>query len=304
MKRIASLILMLSIGYTAFAQYQIGLIPRISPDRSISQKVGYTEIEVSYGSPAVKNRQIWGALVPYDQVWRAGANSATTVGLSSDVKIGNMTVDSGRYSLFVIPREDQKWTVVFNRISDQWGAFRYKEEEDALRIEVVPRRNHVHTERLTYTISQLGHQYGSIVLRWEYVEIEIPFETNYLDEFIAAVESEENEQEEYIRWIVYVQGAEHLQALNSSLEVANDWINQAEITMEQTSEWNAQFSPREYVKWHLYWTKAKILASRQAFPAAIKYVGKLKNLTNQTFYERQNEEEGIDSSSTSWMKQE
>ena len=80
-------LLFLFLGDLANGQYQIGIIPRTSPDKSVSQKVGYTQIDINYGSPAVNNRIIWGELEPYNEVWRAGANDATTIEFDADVMI-------------------------------------------------------------------------------------------------------------------------------------------------------------------------------------------------------------------------
>lgn len=286
------------------AQYQIGLVPRTSPDKAIFQKIGFTEVEITYGSPAVKNRQIWGNVVPYNEVWRAGANNATTIEFGSEIIINNMPLDSGKYAFFIIPKEENKWTVIFNKIHKQWGAFQYNEEEDALRIDVIPRRKIYPTENLTYAINQLGYQYGSIILNWGEIEIEVPFETKYLEKFQQDVETKVNQQPEHLKWIVYLQGAEHLEQIGLNQDVALSWINQAEKIMNatSTSEWNQQFYPRDYIKGHLYWIKAKLLADDRNFLEAINYVEMLKKIENKMFYNRKNEKEGINILSNNWKK--
>ena len=268
MKTFTTTLFLLFISQIVFGQYQIGLVPRVSPDKAVYQKIGYTEVKIDYGSPAVKNRQIWGDLVSYDKVWRAGANNATTVEFNSEVSINNMPLDSGKYALFMIPKENDKWTVIFNKTHKQWGAFKYNEEEDALRVDILPKRNPYPTENLNYTINQVGYKYGSILLQWEYLEIEIPFETNYLKQFEQEVESRADQQPDYIKWIVYLQGAEHLLQIQSNERLAMSWMNQAEELMNATSEWNDQFYPRAYIKGHLYWTKAKLLAQKAQFKAS------------------------------------
>ena len=282
------------------AQYQIGLVPRSSPDKAVYQKVGYTGIEIKYGSPAVNERQIWGSLVPYNKVWRAGANNATTIEFSTPVAINSTTLDSGRYALFIIPKDNSRWTVIFNKTSEQWGAFRYDSKEDAVRLEVSPRRRAFPCENLTYSIEQLGFQYGSIKLCWEYLELEIPFETNYLESFAKEVESRAHIQPEYIKWIVFIQGAEHLEQINMNAGLAAKWIDKAESLMNSTSEWNAQFYPREYVVGHLYWTKAKILAGNQMYSEAVNYIEKMKSLENLIYYERKKDTENIDMLLEEW----
>ncbi len=294
MNKFTLTLVLLFFSQIVFGQYQIGLIPRVSPDKAVYQKIGYTDLKVNYGSPSVKNRQIWGELVQYGKVWRAGANNATTVEFSSRITINKMPLDSGKYALFIIPKENDKWTIIFNKTHKQWGAFKYNEDEDALRIDIIPRRNSHQTENLTYSINQVGYKFGSIVLNWEYLEIEIPFETNYLEQFEQEVESRANKQPQHIKWIVYLQGAEHLLQINSNDSLAISWVNQAEKIMDSTSEWNEQFYPRDYIKGHLYWTKAKILAQNDDFKKAVEYAKKVKTLENTIFYDRKNEEETID----------
>jgi len=282
------------------AQYQIGIIPRVSPDKMVYQKIGYTEVEIQYGSPAVNDRPIWGALVPYNKVWRAGANSATTVEFKSPVTIGGKTLDSGKYAFFIIPKENDTWTAIFNKVSKQWGAFRYNEEEDALRLDIRPRTTNLKTENLSYTINQTGFKHGSIVLAWDFLEIEIPFETNYLAAFEQEIRIRVNAQPEYIKWIPYLQGAEHLEQIKDNLTLGKTWLTKAEEIMHATQEWNEQFYPRPYVEGHLYWIKAKVLAWEESYAEAIEYVEKLRNMESPIYYEKKGESEEIDLYYNAW----
>jgi len=149
---------------------------RLSPKAEIMQVVGFTEVRISYSRPAVKNREIWGKLVPYNTVWRAGANEATKVTFSSDVIIEGKSLKAGSYSFFTIPNKSE-WTIIFNRVADQWGAFQYNESEDALRIKVKPKKsNHFH-EWLTYEITKTDDYSAVISLSWEKLKIEFKIET-------------------------------------------------------------------------------------------------------------------------------
>ncbi|MDW3647149.1 MAG: DUF2911 domain-containing protein [Bacteroidia bacterium] len=295
------LLLSLSIQ-TLFAQYQIGIIPRQSPDKMIYQKIGYTEVEIRYGSPAVKDRQIWGGLVPYGEVWRAGANYATSIRFGSPVIINGTKLDSGSYAFFLIPRENDSWTAILNKVSRQWGAFSYDPAEDALRLEIRGRTSPFKTEFLSYTISQTGFKFGSILLAWEFMEIEVAFETNYLAAFEQEIESRAEKQPDYIKWIPYLQGAEHLVEIEEELPKARIWIDKAEKIMLANEEWNEQFYPRSYVEGHLYWIKAQILAHEEKYADALAYVEKLKNLSQGEFYNKKNESEGIDTSYQLWKE--
>ena len=302
MNKFISTLLLLFTLQTVYGQYQIGLIPRVSPDKAVYQKVGYTEIEIKYGSPSVNGRKLWGALVPYDKVWRAGANNATTIEFSTEVTIEGLTLDSGKYSFFVIPKEKGKWTVIFNKTHKQWGAFKYDESEDALRVDVMARKTNFGSDNLIYSIDQINYQQGNIRLQWDSLAIVMPFKTNYLKKFEQEVETRAGKQEEYIKWVVYVQGADHLLQIGSKQELAMSWINLAEKTMDATFKWNEQFYPRDYIKGHLYWVKAQLLAYNQDYTKADAYVNKLKSLDNTIFYDRKNLKEGIDTALNSWKE--
>ena len=108
---------------------------RLSPKAEVMQTVGFTDVRIVYSRPGVKGRTIWGKLVPYDAVWRAGANEATKITFSTDVTIEGKKLKKGAYSFFAIPGKND-WTLIFNKVADQWGAFEYNESEDALRVKV------------------------------------------------------------------------------------------------------------------------------------------------------------------------
>lgn len=124
-------------------------------------------IIVEYGRPKVKGREIWGGLVPYGKVWRTGADEATTIRLSKDAEVAGELLPAGRYGLFTIPGEE-RWTIVFNRVADQWGAFGYDDSEDVLRVEVEPRAAE-HVEEMEFVIED-----SELVLRW--AELAVPIE--------------------------------------------------------------------------------------------------------------------------------
>jgi len=144
---------------------------RISPKASVIQTVGFTDIRIDYNRPGVKERIIWGGLVPYNKVWRAGANEATKFTFSTDVKINGKTLRAGSYSFFVIPTKEN-WTVIFNRVADQWGAFEYNEAEDALRFEITPDEGNMQ-EWLAYTITKTSDNSAIVRLEWE--KLNVPF---------------------------------------------------------------------------------------------------------------------------------
>jgi hypothetical protein len=145
--------------------------PRISPKAGIMQIVNLTEINISYSRPGVKGRTIWGELVPYNKVWRAGADEATKFRFSTDVIIEGKKLSAGSYSFFAIPQKEE-WTLIFNKTADQWGAFEYNESEDALRFTVKPKSG-AFTEWLSYTFTDMSPNSAVINLNWE--KLVIPF---------------------------------------------------------------------------------------------------------------------------------
>ena len=139
-----------------------------SPAATATGKIGTTDVTVNYSSPGVKGRRIFGGLEPYGKVWRAGANEATTVEFGKAVMVEGKTLPAGKYGFFLIPTESGQWTVIFNKVSNQWGAYKYDEKQDALRVLVTPRKTAAPTERLVYEVKPTG-----LVLRWENVELPV-----------------------------------------------------------------------------------------------------------------------------------
>lgn len=145
--------------------------PQSSPEAKIMQVVGITKISISYHRPGVKERTIWGDLVPYDQVWRAGANENTTIHFSSAVQIEGKKLAAGKYGLHMIPTENE-WTIIFSTVNTAWGSFSYDEAEDALRVAVKPEAAPFE-ERLSYHFENPTNQSVTIALNWE--KLRIPF---------------------------------------------------------------------------------------------------------------------------------
>lgn len=138
-----------------------------SPRKKASGKIDGVAIHVDYGAPSVNGRVIWGELVPYDKVWRAGANENTTVTFSKEVTIINNTVPAGKYGLFIIPSEEGEWTVVFSKKNDAWGSNGYDEKNDQLRFKVRATKIPNSTEQMTFTVDNdngIMFDWGKILL--------------------------------------------------------------------------------------------------------------------------------------------
>src|SRR6266576_7219902 len=135
--------MLLLAASVSFAQSTQLNIPRDSQRASVTQRIGITDITVNYHRPLVKGRTIWGKVVPYGQVWRAGANENTTITFTDPVTIEGKPLPKGTYGLHMFPGE-KEWTVVFSKNFTSWGAFTYNESEDALRVNVKPQAAEIH----------------------------------------------------------------------------------------------------------------------------------------------------------------
>ncbi|MCH7400245.1 DUF2911 domain-containing protein [Belliella kenyensis] len=149
--------LLVAITFIATAQDE-----KPSPAKTAEGEVNGKKITINYSSPAVKGRNIWGDLVPFGQVWRAGANDATTIEFDKDVKIQGKDLPAGKYTFFVIPGEVES-TFIFNKVEKQWGAYSYDQGQDALRVNVSSEQTSKLEERLVYEVTNNGFE-----IRWEY----------------------------------------------------------------------------------------------------------------------------------------
>jgi len=153
------------------AQSALMNLPRPSQHAMLTQRVGITDISVNYSRPLVNGRKIWGGLVPYGQVWRAGANENTTVQFADAVTIEGQALPKGIYGLHMIPNENE-WTVIFSKVYTAWGSFTYKQDEDALRVNVKPQATDMH-EALTYDFDEVKPDGAMLTLRWEKVAVPV-----------------------------------------------------------------------------------------------------------------------------------
>jgi hypothetical protein len=146
-------------------------LPRPSPNATVSQMVGVTKVTITYSRPGVKGREVWGKLVPYGEVWRTGANENTTISFSTPVKIDGKELPAGTYGLQTIPTAND-WTVIFSKDANEWGAFSYKKEDDALRIQAKPQPAEFR-ERMAFDFDDVTDTSAKVVLHWE--KLKVPF---------------------------------------------------------------------------------------------------------------------------------
>ena len=162
---------LLLFGSLAYGQSFVLDLPRPSQHAVLTQRIGITDITINYHRPVVNKRKIWGGIVPYGQVWRAGANENTTIQFSDPVTIEDKALAKGTYGLHMIPGENE-WTVILSKNSTSWGSFTYDQAEDALRVTVKPQSTDFH-EALTYDFDDVKPDSSVITLRWE--KVGVPF---------------------------------------------------------------------------------------------------------------------------------
>lgn len=239
---------------TAQAQLQL---PQPSPKASVMQQVGLTDITIDYSSPAVKGRTIWGELLPYNKVWRAGANASTKITFSKDVTIEGSDVSKGTYSLFIIPSQSE-WTIILNKdVNASEGS--YKESEDQIRIKAAPKAIENH-ERLTYSFSDFNEEGAVVNMEWE--KVRVSFKVNVATGKQAA---ENIDKTLGATWMQYNNAARYYydqKDYNKALEYAN-------LSLSLSSQWFNN------------WVKAQILAAKGMTKDAYSYAVKAKELGDQ-----------------------
>lgn len=199
---------------TSFAQLKT---PRPSPGAVITQTVGITDITMKYSRPGVKGRVIWGGLVPYDSVWRTGANEATTITVGDTVKVEGNVLPPGTYGVATIPGRTE-WTIIFNKESDLWGTEGYKKEKDALRIAVKPQESTDHQEWMRFSIEDLSESSCQVVLSWEKLRIAFKVEIETQALVLASAR-------ELVSWRPPMEAANYALGRKTNLDEALKWID-------------------------------------------------------------------------------
>jgi Protein of unknown function (DUF2911) len=232
-------------------------LPRPSPAGKISQTVGLTDIAVEYSSPAVCGRPIWGSLVPYGQVWRAGANMATRVTFGKDVTIGDTAVPAGAYSFFLVPESQGPWTAVFNKEAVQPGAFNYKKELDLVRVAVQPEAIPLR-ERLAYLVTDFTNDAAQLSLEWEKVRVSVPIKLGTEAQLAATFKSLEDNA-----WAPTNAVARYYLDQTRDFDTGLSWVEKSLRIKED---------------WANLWTKAQLLAAKGNRKEALALAQKAQQL--------------------------
>ena len=241
------LVVLIGVARPAAAQPPQLATPRPSPNASVSQTVGVTEITVHYSRPGVKGRAVWGKLVPYGEVWRTGANENTTISFSTPVKIDGKELPAGTYGLQTIPTAGA-WTIILSKDANRWGAFTYDPAHDALRFQARPEAAEPQ-EWMELAFSDLTDTSAVLALRWEKLKVSFRIEVDTPRQFV-------DEARAKLRWETPFQAGNYCLQSNSCLDEAARWLD-ASIDIEPN------FANQR--------AKALLLAKRNDLKSAVAY---------------------------------
>lgn len=197
--------------------------PQPSPMSTVTQKVGLVDVEVEYSRPGIKERKIFGELLPYGEIWRLGANASTKISFSEDVTLGGKEVPAGQYALFAIPSADS-WEVIVHKNLNHWGTGNYDAAEDLVRIKVDTKKLMDTWETFTITFSNLTNTGAHLVMGWENTSVHIPIETKtneMVEKQINKILVEGPSARDYAA------GARHYLAKEENLDQALEWMTKA-----------------------------------------------------------------------------
>ena len=162
--------------------------PQASPPAIVKQRVGLTDIEIEYARPGVKGRKIFGELVPFGEVWRTGANTATKLTFSTDVKFGGQAVPAGAYALVTIP-DKAEWTVVLNKVTGGWGAYAYDEKNDLVRVKVKPVALNDMVETMTIGVNEVRDATATLTIDWDKTRVPVHIETDVVATLLPQIKT-------------------------------------------------------------------------------------------------------------------
>ncbi len=206
---------------------------QVSPGATTVQTAGITDITVTYHRPGVKGRVIWGELVPYDQIWRTGANNATTIEFSTEVTIAETKIAAGKYALFTIPSREE-WTVIINKNPNNWGTDKYNQEEDVLRFKIKPQAAE-HQEWMIFTFENLSKNSVDLVLHWEKIKLSFTIAVNTDDLVLQGFKTN-------LGWQSSLNAASYCLNNNVALEDGKKWVDQS-LAVEK-NYWNLTLKAR------------------------------------------------------------
>lgn len=212
-------------------------IPRPSPDATVSQYVGVTKITIDYSSPGVKDRKIWGELVPFGEFWRTGANEATTITFSDAVSINGNELTSGTYGIHSIPNTNE-WEIIFSKDTQVDGSYTFDPKKEILRIKVKP-EEHTFMERMSFLFTDATDNSVSVNLIWEKLKISFKVDVKTQDLTLQKAR-------DAYKWNQLMAGASYCLNNNINLDEGFKWIQASALINE--NYWNLRISAQYYAK--------------------------------------------------------
>lgn len=216
------------LSFRAVAQTPM-VLPEVSQRSEVRQTIGYTDISIVYHSPAVNGRKIWGELVPYGQVWRAGANENTTISFTDNVTINGSALAAGTYGLHMIPGE-KEWVVIFSKDHTSWGSYFYKESEDALRVKASPAQGDF-MESLDYTFTDRKASAANVTMMWEKMKVSFTVGVDVKNIALRHIREQLNNQPGFT-WHGWEEAAHYCITNKFNYDEALRWINTS-VKMEE-----------------------------------------------------------------------
>jgi hypothetical protein len=217
--------------------------PAASPAATIKQRVGLTDIEVAFSRPSLRGRVMIGGIDPYGEVWRTGANSATTISFSTPVTFGGSPVDAGTYELFTIPGKDE-WTVILQKPTHQWGAYAYDQKNDVLRVTAKPTLHTEPAETFTIGFGDLTTESATFYLVWDRVRVPVPIKVDVVDAVVPQIKAA-------------MEGTGRKPYLNSALFYLDH-----NLDLKQAADWiDAAIAEKPDELFFYYYQKARVLAA-------------------------------------------
>ncbi|TXK51906.1 DUF2911 domain-containing protein [Pontibacter qinzhouensis] len=256
------LLLLLSVLISEPVLAQLKL-PQASPEAFVKQTIGLTEISIQYHTPSVRGRKIFGNLVPYGTLWRAGANEATLIKFSDDVYLNHERVPAGTYSFFILPENDTDWNIVLNKDTTLWGLEGYNELNDVAYLRVTPQKIDLQ-ETMQFQFSDIGANTGKLHMVWENSRVTVQIETEVEKKAIANIRQalKESGSDD---WFIWAQSAEYMIPRKEHHEEALTWINKSIAIKEN---------------FYNNWVKARLYAQNQEFQEAANLTAKAMQLGN------------------------
>jgi hypothetical protein len=218
---LASVSVVVALCAVTHAQTVLDL-PYASQAAQVKQRVGVTDITITYHRPVVNGRKIWGGLVPMGQVWRAGANENTTIEFSTPVSVEGKPLPAGTYGVHMIPNADT-WTVIFSKMAVAWGSYTYNQSEDALRIEVKPRPIEME-DALEYEFEDLKPDAVTVTMKWEKVAVPFRVSVNLNDTVISSIKNQLRGRAQFA-WETLNEAADFCLSHKTDLEDGLKWAD-------------------------------------------------------------------------------